>query len=480
MQQLKNNQPIAKKDEKEIILFFALIIPISIIGWIVSNINGSHPMIGIIVFVVVNIVNFIFYSFCCASDCKFFIITSLFSSVLVIISTTLFLIIVPDDFYDRFGYEKASQLSSIHIALMIISAVIFGLVLISALFYTNIKREKNIEKRNNIVNNFYKNNKEKLDELCKQYYPATQRLIESLEDDIRGIFKAQAFWGRLTHKIFAKDLLSTIYVQKDGYEEPLYTEKNETSQNEKKIVNFVNALKEKISSEWDNTETLNLAVYFIIRYNFIKYKSDYYKLNYGFDNLADLCKYSFDTQENLDGIVRLFTYYWILQNDINQPITFTYEKMSSNSKNIYLHIEQEKDKETYFSSTIENSPQLNNNDLSLIEKIDQMDGRSFEMFIANLFESRGYKTTLTKTSGDYGIDVIIENDFLKIGIQTKCYTQKVGNFAIQEAFTGLKHYKLDKAMVITNNYFTSAAIQLAKENNVILWDRNKLIQELNN
>ena len=31
-------------------------------------------------------------------------------------------------------------------------------------------------------------------------------------------------------------------------------------------------------------------------------------------------------------------------------------------------------------------------------------------------------------------------------------------------------------MVITNNYFTDAAIQLAKANNVELWDRNNLMQ----
>ena len=230
---------------------------------------------------------------------------------------------------------------------LIIIIIALGLFGIKQMISSIIKKKRNA-KRSNTVNNFYKNNKEKLDALCKQYYAATQRLIEALEEDVDGIFKVQAFWGRLTHKIFAKDLLSTIYVEKDGYSEPLYLDREKITANEKKIVNFIDILKTKISSEWNNDETLNLAIYFILRYNFIKYKSDYYELNYGFVNIDGICQYAFDTKENLDEIVRLFTYYWIFQNDINLPITITYEKMSATSKKVYSYIELEKEKDNYF------------------------------------------------------------------------------------------------------------------------------------
>lgn len=107
-----------------------------------------------------------------------------------------------------------------------------------------------------------------------------------------------------------------------------------------------------------------------------------------------------------------------------------------------------------------------------------MSGKEFESFIATLFQKKGFKVLQTPLSGDFGIDVIIENSFIKIGIQTKCYNDKVSNSAVQEAVTGIKHYNLDKAMVITNNYFQPSAIALAKDNNVILWDRDKLLQEI--
>lgn len=63
--------------------------------------------------------------------------------------------------------------------------------------------------------------------------------------------------------------------------------------------------------------------------------------------------------------------------------------------------------------------------------------------------------------------------------QAKCYPNSVvGNSAIQEVVAGMKYYNAESAYVITNSTFTSSAINLAKVNNVILWDRNKLTEML--
>lgn len=351
------------------------------------------------------------------------------------------------------------------------------------------KKEREEEQRKIFVNNrFYSIHKTKLDKLSNQYYLPTQRLIEALDGKHReSIFYLTTYYIEdKTHKIFAVDLLSSLYVEKDGFAKS-YDDKHPT-QDEKKVLTFVSALKEKVQNEWTEKETFPLAIYFITRYNFIRYKSEYYKSNYGFDNLTDLCKYSLDADEDLSLIVKLYTYYWIFEKNINLPLIDTYTRLYEKTKKVLCHIEAEKDKEKFFNATASLIDETledeyfdkENVKRSSTEQIDQMDGRSFEIFIETLFEKRGYKTTLTKSSGDYGIDVIIENEFVKIGIQTKCYTQKVGNGAIQEAVAGLNHYKLDKAMVITNNYFTSSAIELAEENKVILWDRSKLLQEIKN
>ncbi|NNG67526.1 restriction endonuclease [Caldanaerobacter subterraneus] len=107
-----------------------------------------------------------------------------------------------------------------------------------------------------------------------------------------------------------------------------------------------------------------------------------------------------------------------------------------------------------------------------------MTGKEFESFIYDLFERMGYSVRLTPSSRDQGIDLIATKNGLSIGIQAKRYSTKVSNKAIQEAVAGMKYYNLSKVIVITNNYFTKSAIQLAEANEIILWDRTILTEKI--
>ncbi|WP_226087502.1 restriction endonuclease [Mesobacillus sp. S13] len=113
-----------------------------------------------------------------------------------------------------------------------------------------------------------------------------------------------------------------------------------------------------------------------------------------------------------------------------------------------------------------------------IDNIDLMNGLEFESFISDLFTKMGYSTKVTKGSGDQGIDVIVEKHGNKIGVQTKCYANSVNNKAIQEVVAGLKYYNLTKGIVVTNNFFTESAKELAISNDVILWDRSILKEKI--
>jgi HJR/Mrr/RecB family endonuclease len=114
-----------------------------------------------------------------------------------------------------------------------------------------------------------------------------------------------------------------------------------------------------------------------------------------------------------------------------------------------------------------------------IDDVDLMSGFEFENLIGQLFNKLGFSTEVTKISGDQGIDVIAEKNSQRIGIQSKCYSGSVGNKAIQEVVAGLSFYNLNKGLVVTNNYFTDSAKELAASNNVILWDRDMLKEKLN-
>jgi hypothetical protein len=113
-----------------------------------------------------------------------------------------------------------------------------------------------------------------------------------------------------------------------------------------------------------------------------------------------------------------------------------------------------------------------------IDDVDLMNGQEFEKFIAELFAKMGFETKVTKASGDQGIDVIAAKNGDTIGIQAKCYSNTVGNSAIQEVVAGKNYYRLDKAMVITNNFFSDSARQLATANSIVLWDRNILREKI--
>lgn len=110
--------------------------------------------------------------------------------------------------------------------------------------------------------------------------------------------------------------------------------------------------------------------------------------------------------------------------------------------------------------------------------IDSMSGIEFEKFLIVFFSKQGYKAEITKTSGDFGADLILIKDGIKTIVQAKRYSKSVGVKAIQEIIGAKKYYSAHKLIVITNNYFSRQAKELAKVNNVQLIDRDLLIQQL--
>ena len=116
----------------------------------------------------------------------------------------------------------------------------------------------------------------------------------------------------------------------------------------------------------------------------------------------------------------------------------------------------------------------------LLDKIDYMSGQDFEILLINkLLPLNGYvNINGTSYTGDYGVDIIAEKNNIKCAIQCKRLNSKVSVKAVQEIVAGKKHYKCDKAIVITNNYYTKNAKELACDNKVELLDRDDIIKML--
>ncbi len=111
-----------------------------------------------------------------------------------------------------------------------------------------------------------------------------------------------------------------------------------------------------------------------------------------------------------------------------------------------------------------------------ISQLDSISGRDFELLLKDIFERLGYKCLLTKKSHDYGVDLVIEKGKNKAIVQAKCYSKTVGIKAIQEIVSAKNHYNVYDTIVATNNYFSKEATILATENNVMLIDRDVLLE----
>ncbi|MCF8890679.1 restriction endonuclease [Priestia megaterium] len=110
--------------------------------------------------------------------------------------------------------------------------------------------------------------------------------------------------------------------------------------------------------------------------------------------------------------------------------------------------------------------------------IDKMDGRQFEIYLQILFRHLGYHPEVTKQTGDFGADLVMERDE-KIVVQAKRYGHKnrVSLSAVQEVYGAKAYYRANQAWVVTNSYFTKQAKELAAACDVKLVDREDL-QEL--
>lgn len=110
-----------------------------------------------------------------------------------------------------------------------------------------------------------------------------------------------------------------------------------------------------------------------------------------------------------------------------------------------------------------------------IHSLDEIEGHEFEYYCAELLKKRGFiDVSVTKGSGDYGVDVLAEKDGVTYAIQCKAYTTPVGVKAVQEAYAGREFYDRMVGAVLTNQYFTKPAVEAAKKLKILLWDRGYL------
>lgn len=90
--------------------------------------------------------------------------------------------------------------------------------------------------------------------------------------------------------------------------------------------------------------------------------------------------------------------------------------------------------------------------------------------MCKLLRENGYCDIITtKTSRDFGVDILATKNNVKYAFQCKYYSGKVGISAVQEILSGCAYYNYDVPVVLTNSNFTQSAIELANKTGVLLY-----------
>lgn len=351
----------------------------------------------------------------------------------------------------------------------------------SSVVFTTAKTQNANEKCN-----YYINNEDKIKKIAEKYSKSVFNYIKQLQSLSNNRFSfiedsnvlLKPYWknsSQLFKKLLHNDGFMEYYDDCE-FKALLYKNLDEITSI------FVNGLKTRIvqNGDWkDGEDSLPCIIYKVVRNSIIQYFHDYYKNNIGWETIEEYCR----NVKNIKDSMFYFTCYYMYETDIDLSIIPTYNKFMKNANTEVEKIKQQNIEGSLFNQFIE-SPNATDNatyvkqETITEEQINNMSGKEFEKFMEHYFVSKGYNVVRTPLSGDYGIDLIIEHEFGKIGVQLKRYNAKVSLSAVQEVVAGLSHYGLNSGMVITNNYFQPSAIQLAKDNNITLWNRDVLLEKI--
>lgn len=122
----------------------------------------------------------------------------------------------------------------------------------------------------------------------------------------------------------------------------------------------------------------------------------------------------------------------------------------------------------YFNQSASNGSSEEESESKSVEPISTISPYEYEEKIGQKFKILGWKTIVTKASGDQGADVIIEKDKHRGVVQCKMYSQPVGNKAVQEVHAAKSYYDATFAVVVSNQDFTPSARMLATKLGVYL------------
>lgn len=109
-----------------------------------------------------------------------------------------------------------------------------------------------------------------------------------------------------------------------------------------------------------------------------------------------------------------------------------------------------------------------NDSIGGLEKSNYQKGTEYEDECMALFRENGWAALDTPKSGDAGADIIATKRGLKVAVQCKNWSGKVGTTAIQEVVSAKSYYDADSAVLLTETNITRQAEVMAEKLKVII------------
>ena len=105
-----------------------------------------------------------------------------------------------------------------------------------------------------------------------------------------------------------------------------------------------------------------------------------------------------------------------------------------------------------------------------------MSGWEFEKEIAKLYEHQGYRASITKGSGDGGIDIVLYKDGVKSVVQCKNHHKPIGPASVRDLYGAMAHERVKKGIFISSNGYTRGAKEFSMAKQISLLDINDVIR----
>jgi len=130
---------------------------------------------------------------------------------------------------------------------------------------------------------------------------------------------------------------------------------------------------------------------------------------------------------------------------------------------------------TFTRKKIEENYEKKRQDTLKQRNVDEMDRNTFKKFIMQVLEKSGYKIQIVSTPLDFGIDFIASRNFDHYAVRTiNNIKNEISRITVMDINREKHRFDSNKSMVVSNSYFDDQAIELAKDVDCEIIDRDKL------